>query len=271
MKYFELTFYITPYDEAASDVLAALLADAGCEAFESTDTGLKAYVQQAQFSDDAIRAAVEAMPMPVAISYEHTEAPDENWNATWEAEHQFLPVVLPNGCQLQILPRQAFGSGEHQTTQMMLQLLASLDLHGCNVIDAGCGTGILALAALKMGAHHVVAYDIDEWSIRNTADNFAANGLSADDTSVCRLLLGDARVLQDVPSADVVMANINLNILLKDLPSFASHLTSGGHLLLSGFLDNDTKPLTTHANELGLVLLTTLADREWRALLFQKK
>lgn len=270
MKYFELTIQINPYSEAASDVLAALLADAGCEAFVPTATGLKAYIQQTLFDGDVIRAAIDASPLPVSITYERAEAPDENWNATWEAEHHFQPVTLPNGKQLQIVPRQAFGSGEHQTTRMMLQLLAGLDLHGCTMIDAGCGTGILALAALTMGAAHVVAYDIDEWSIRNTTDNFAANGWSADDTSTCRLLLGDARVLQDVPAVDVITANINLNILLKDLPTFVSHLTEGGHLFLSGFLGNDTKPLTEQAYTLGIILRETLVDGEWRALHFQK-
>ena len=189
MKYFELTFDITPYDEAAGDVLAALLAEAGCETFLPTATGIKAYVQQALYDEAAIRAVIDDFPFPgTAVRFTLTEAPDENWNATWEASHHFEPIDLPDGQQLTIIPRQAFGSGEHATTRMMLTLLADTlrdvpitasDSEGLTVIDAGCGTGVLGIAALKLGASRVFAYDIDEWSVRNAIDNFALNGLSA--------------------------------------------------------------------------------------------
>ncbi|MBQ8936123.1 MAG: 50S ribosomal protein L11 methyltransferase, partial [Bacteroidaceae bacterium] len=155
MKYFELQFTISPNDEAAGDVLAALLADAGCDTFVPTDEGLKAYVLQSAYDEAVIQEATDSLASLLpghTATFTCSEAPDENWNATWEEEHHFEPITLPNGQQFQILPRQAFGSGEHATTRMMLSMLAEQPLAGKTVIDAGCGTGVLSIAALKLGA-----------------------------------------------------------------------------------------------------------------------
>ena len=277
MKYLELTFHITPYNEAAADVLTALLADVGCDTFLPSDTGLTAYILQDAYDEVAIRDAVsntlatfspaavpEASASGLSITFTAAPAPDENWNATWEAEHHFEPITLPDGQLLQIIPRQAFGSGEHATTRLMLGLLSDLaPLADATVIDAGCGTGILGIAALKLGAAHVFAYDIDEWSVRNAQDNYALNGCEAE------IALGDASCLAFAPQADILLANINRNILLADLPAFASHLKPAGHLLLSGFYEADIPVLTDAATSLGLTLIDTRADDDWRALHFQ--
>ena len=335
MKYLELTFHITPYNEAAADVLAALLAEAGCDTFEPLPTdaqpfsqpaGLRAFIQESAYSEPAIRAAIsntlalfpapvtvpEGSPEGLSITFTFSPAPDENWNAAWEAEHHFEPIALPDGQLLHIIPRQAFGSGEHATTRLMLTLLAQLaatpeatyptavpaapasvsaPLAGATVIDAGCGTGILGIAALKLGATRVFAYDIDEWSVSNAQDNFALNGLEATITPAAtkdalgtptaaprgsalgglpaEIALGDARCLADAPQASVLLANINRNILLADLPAFAAHLQPGGHLLLSGFYEADIDALLAAAVHLGLKHIATLADGDWRALHFQ--
>lgn len=276
MKYLELTFHITPYNEAAADVLTALLADVGCDTFLPSDTGLTAYILQDAYDEVAIRDAVsstlatfpvtvpEGSPEGLAITFTAAPAPDENWNATWEAEHHFEPITLPDGQLLQIIPRQAFGSGEHATTRLMLGLLSDLTpLAATTVIDAGCGTGILGIAALKLGAAHVFAYDIDEWSVRNAQDNYALNGCEAE------IVLGDASCLAAAPQADILMANINRNILRADMPAFASHLKPAGHLLLSGFYEADIPVLTDAATALGLTLCDTRSDGDWRALHFQ--
>ncbi len=275
MKYLELSFSINPYNEAAADVLAALLAQAGCDTFVPNEQGLMAYCLQDAYDETAIQGAIDETraafenttdDAPLAISFSWTEAPDENWNATWEAEHHFEPIALPDGQQIHIIPRQAFGSGEHATTRMILGLLASLPspLAGTTVIDAGCGTGILGIAALKLGAAKVFAYDIDEWSVRNALENFELNGVSAD------VRLGDAAVLNDAPEADVLVANINRNILLADMPAFVDALKPEGLLILSGFYEADIAPLVERASTLQLQLLTTRADGDWRALLFNK-
>lgn len=266
MKYFELQFKIEPNNEAAGDVLAALLADVGCETFVPTDEGLTAYVQQANYDETAIGEAVETLASLLpdcSATFSCAEAPDENWNATWEAEHHFEPIALPDGQQISIIPRQAFGSGEHATTRLMLQMLAKSPLTGMTVIDAGCGTGVLGIAALKLGADNVFAYDIDEWSVRNAEENFALNGVEA------VILEGDARILQQAPQADLLLANINRNILLADLPAFVSKLKPHARLLLSGFYESDIEPLMQRARQLGLTHISTHADGDWRALVLK--
>lgn len=287
MKYLELTFNITPYNEAATDVLAALLADSGCDTFLPQDDGLKAYVLADAYDEAAVREAVATTlsafsPTP-CITFTAAAAPDENWNATWESEHHFEPVTLPDGQQLQIIPHQAFGSGEHATTRMMLSLLGSLSTSlreksaggKLTVIDAGCGTGILGIAALKLGAAQVFAYDIDEWSVRNAEENYALNGLAATTglplggDGSATILLGDASCLASAPQADILLANINRNILLADMPAFVAQLKGAGHLLLSGFLEADIPALAEAATALGLTLADTRSDGDWRALHFR--
>ena len=279
MKYFELQFTISPNDEAAGDVLAALLADAGCDTFIPTDEGLKAYVLQSAYDEAVIQEATDSLASLLpghTATFTCSEAPDENWNATWEEEHHFEPITLPNGQQFQILPRQAFGSGEHATTRMMLSMLAEQPLAGKTVIDAGCGTGVLSIAALKLGAKRVFAYDIDEWSVENAQANFALNDVEGE------IVEGDASILTQAPQADLLLANINRNILLADLPAFVAKLRhhaalqhpqsaqqfSQSHLLLSGFLDEDILPLVHKAISLGLTHVNTRADGDWRALEF---
>lgn len=270
MKYTEIHFTISPYNEAAADVLAALLADTGCDTFEPTDTGLVAYVLQDKFDEAAIREAVSTTrdTFDSDITFAYNDAPDENWNATWEAEHHFEPIALPDGQQIQIIPRQAFGSGEHATTRMILALLNEVPLSHSTVIDAGCGTGILGIAALKLGAAHVFAYDIDEWSVRNAEENYALNGIL--DSSSAEIVLGDASVLAQAPKADIVLANINRNILLADMPAFVEAMKEEAWLVLSGFYEADIQPLEQRAEALGLQRVATRTDGDWRALLLNK-
>ena len=273
MRYFEISITITPYNEAAADVLAALLADAGCDTFMPADDGLSAYILQDSYDETGIREAIDSATATfkdLAITHTCTEAPDENWNATWEAEHHFEPIPLPDGQQVQIIPRQAFGSGEHATTRMILAFLGSAHLasvlQGATVIDAGCGTGILGIAAMKLGAARVFAYDIDEWSVRNAKENYALNDLPATED----IALGDASVLAQAPQADILLANINRNILLADMPAFTAKLQQGGYLLLSGFYEADIEPLVARAANLGLTLQNSLSDGDWRALLLYR-
>ena len=277
MKYFEVRFEIMPYIEAAGDLLAASLADIGFETFEPTETGITAYVQQSTYDESAVRDAVldvcttfEASHL--AVTFNCQPAPDENWNATWEAEHHFEPIHIREGLDIQIIPRQAFGSGEHATTRMILGLLTAtqadgtplLPLQGATVIDAGCGTGVLGIAALKLDAARLFAYDIDEWSVRNTLDNMALNGVDG------TVVEGDASVLAAAPQADILLANINRNILLNDMSAFVGCLKHGGHLILSGFLEADIEPLKECATSLGLTLHDQRSDEGWQALHFIK-
>lgn len=276
MKYYEVRFEIRPMNEDGADVLAALLAEAGFEAFETTSEGLTAYVQQAVWNTETVETTLASYPLPHHITYTRTEAPDENWNQTWE-EEGFAPVILDRlvcvhdtkhqdvpVCQYDILinPRMAFGTGTHPTTQMILRLLAELDLTGKRVIDAGCGTGVLGILALKRGAKSVFAYDIDEWSVENSRTNFELNGFMDIDVA-----LGDSKVLAKVKDYDLLIANINRNILLADMGQFHQALAQDGELILSGFYTEDIPLLQAEAAKYHKIIKERRVLNDWALLL----
>ena len=282
MKYFEVEFTVKPTTQDACDLLAAMAGDAGFETFEETETGMKGYVQQALFDQVLLDDTLSDFPMQdVSISYDVQEADDQDWNAEWEAEG-FEPIVVgdndivvhdgrhlppttqPPAVTIEIDAKLAFGTGNHETTRLMLTALLDLKTPQ-SVLDCGTGTGILAIAALKLGAQRAVGYDIDEWSADNARHNAVINQVDDRFTS----LLGDATVLDTLDETfDLVMANINRNILLGDLPRFAEKMHKGSTLLLSGFYEADAALLMEKANELGLSLEKKRTDNEWTCLRF---
>ena len=284
MQYLELDFTLNPCSEAATDVLAALLADAGAESFVAEADGLRAYIQTELFDAAAIDAAISAFPIEgTAISYSATPVPDEDWNATWEA-NGYSPISIdgrivihdegttdyaPARYDITIRPRQAFGTGSHETTRLVLRQLMDMNLDGATVVDAGCGTGILGIMCALRGASRIVAYDIDEWSTDNATYNFQLNRTSHASTiwPDVDIRHGDVTQLNDMSGcADLVLANINRNILLADMATFARTLKAGGKLLISGFLTDDVKPLLEHAATLGLHLVRHTTEAGWHLL-----
>ena len=289
MKYYELNFTISPCSQDAQDVLSALAGEAGCETFEETTTGLKAYIQQQLFDEDALKLVLDSFPFEnTSISYSIQEAEDKDWNEQWEQEG-FEPIIVGDGrliihdgrhlpqdqslnfhnsslpTEIEIDAHLAFGTGTHETTRMICSLLLDMPLKGKRVLDCGCGTGILGICALKLGADSVVGYDIDEWSADNTRHNAVINQVDNNITALC----GDATVLDGFSTEfNLVMANINRNILLNDMERFRSVMTSGASLILSGFYKEDCALLESKAQSLGLSLQATRTDGDWACLLF---
>ncbi len=280
MKYFETEFTISPYSSDASDMVAALAGEAGFETFEETETGLKGYVQQSLFSEEALREVLADFPFDgVSISYAIREAENRDWNEQWEQEG-FEPItikdrlVIHDGRHLpeasfpvaiEIDAKLAFGTGTHETTRMICATLLDSDLHDKRILDCGTGTGILSICALKLGAREAIGYDIDEWSADNARHNAVINRV--DDRF--QSLLGDATILNKVEGAfDLVLANINRNILLADLPLFREKMAPGGRLILSGFYTADSQMLMEKAASIGLRLLSQKKDNDWACLVF---
>ena len=290
MKYYEVEMTITPCTQDAQDILSAMAAEAGFETFEETPTGLLGYVQQSLFLQDALDAVIANFPFEgTHIIYKVREAEDRDWNEQWEQEG-FEPievrrkkedgrcVVIHDGRHLGNLPFDnllftieidavmAFGTGTHETTRMLCSTLLDMDLQGKRVLDCGCGTGILGICALKLGAQECVGYDIDEWSADNTRHNAVINHVDDHLTSLC----GDSSVLSDyVAEFDVVLANINRNILLADMPHFVRVMKPGATLILSGFYEADCALLESKAQQLGLKLISTRTDGDWSSMVFE--
>lgn len=288
MKYFVANFKIECEAELmqpARELLSAAACEAGFEAFEDTDDGLLGYVQRPMYDKDALDAAIaDYMPEGAAVSYAVEEVPDQNWNQGWEDEG-FEPIGVSDNLviydakhtdremfagddgvmRIFIEARNAFGTGTHQTTRMILRRLLAMDVQGKSVLDCGCGTGILGITASRLGANPVLGYDIDEWSADNAQHNAALNGV--ENMSV---MLGDASVLDNVEDRfDIVIANINRNILIVDMPAFRAHMKEGAQLILSGFYEADVPMIEAVAKEHGLSLCDVVTDEEWACALFK--
>lgn len=288
MKYFVANFKIECEAELmqpARELLSAAACEAGFEAFEDTDDGLLGYVQRPMYDKEALDAAIaDYVPEGAAVSYAVEEVPDQNWNQGWEDEG-FEPIGVSDNLviydakhtdremfagddgvmRIFIEARNAFGTGTHQTTRMILRRLLAMDVQGKSVLDCGCGTGILGITASRLGANPVLGYDIDEWSADNAQHNAALNGV--ENMSV---MLGDASVLNNVAECfDVVIANINRNILIADMPAFRAHMKEGAQLILSGFYEADVPMIEAAAKEHGLSLCDVVTDEEWVCALFK--
>lgn len=268
--------------QSAKDVLSALAGEAGFESFEETDEGINGYIQQAQMNRTSLNNIIQSFPIPgIKISYSVEEAEDINWNSEWEKEG-FPPICIENRCvihdtghipeqtdndilDITIDAQQAFGTGTHETTRMIVTKLLNTDLTNKSVLDCGCGTGILSIVASKCGACTVIGYDIDEWSVRNTNHNAAINNVDNILT-----LHGDVSVIAGRPEKfDIVLANINRNILLNDMPVITSKMKRGSYLIISGFYKTDEQMLKDRGSSLGLTFDMAASDGEWSMMGFR--
>lgn len=286
MKYLVAEFKIECQDgmiQIARDLLTDALGEAGFETFEDTKDGIKGYVQESLFDENAMNDVISNFMLPdVRINANIQEAEYKNWNEEWE-EAGFERINIndsitiydarhddgngiASGISIGIETKQAFGTGTHETTRMIVSTLLNIDLKGKRVLDCGCGTGILGIAASKLGASEVVGYDIDEWSSENAIHNAELNGVGN-----MKVMLGDASVLKSVKGKfDVVLANINRNILLADMPAFVSVMADDSLLILSGFYASDVDLLIEKASSLGLSKIDSKSDSEWTCLVLKK-
>ena len=286
MKYLVAEFKIECQDgmiQIARDLLTDALGEAGFETFEDTEDGIKGYVQESLVDENAMNDVISNFMLPdVSINANIQEAEYKNWNEEWE-EAGFERINIndsitiydarhddgngiASGISIGIETKQAFGTGTHETTRMIVSTLLNIDLKGKRVLDCGCGTGILGIAASKLGASEVVGYDIDEWSSENAIHNAELNGVGN-----MKVMLGDASVLKSVEGKfDVVLANINRNILLADMPAFVSVMADESLLILSGFYASDVDLLIEKASSLGLSKIDSKSDSEWTCLVLKK-
>ena len=272
MPYTEVTFLIQPIDPWR-DILTVELAELGFESFAESTGGMKAYVPTEKFDPSALPKLLTLRDPHVNVSWTSIEIPDRNWNAEWEKN--FQPVEVGDQVRIRadhheakpgfrhelvIDPRMAFGTGHHATTRMMVQAMLELDLEGKEVCDLGCGTGVLAILAERMGAAHCRAIDVDMNAVENARHNVARN-----DCSRTVVEKGDANALKG-NKYNAILANIERNTLLEAMPLMADALLPGGALLLSGFVDTDRHMLAQKAREAGLLPAERMNDGDWALL-----
>lgn len=274
MKYIKLVIGI---EDDYQETLISELLDLEFDAFEQLAGKIITYVPKERFSDvnrERIEGILRAYPGDGYIESEEVVA-DQDWNEQWEQTIKAQTIgtffVKPTWSteqdpaghvQLEIDPKMAFGTGYHETTRLMLKFLPDVVKKGDRVLDAGTGTGILAIAAIKLGAASAFAFDIDEWSIKNTRENILLNGVEKQ----VEVIRGAAEVIPAEQKFEVVMANIQKNTILDMLPALSDAAADGASILLSGLLEKDKSVIEENAAEEGLVLKDVRLENEWIAL-----
>lgn len=255
MNYKAYHFTVTPL-QPGTDILMAILGEDAFESFDNTPTGFIAYVSE-DVTVETDLSQLQFEDFTFSYKIEHITA--QNWNASWEAN--FEPVEVeelvyihanfhaPSSkavYNIEITPKMSFGTGHHDTTWQMCKALYQLDVKNKTVLDMGCGTGVLAILAKKMGSGKTLAIDIDAWSVENSIENCNVNK-----TPDIEVKLGDANLLPKSVTFDIILANINKNILKQDMLAYFNCLQTNGYLLLSGFFTTDVEELVSHACAIG--------------------
>jgi ribosomal protein L11 methyltransferase len=276
MNYIELTITVEP-KEQGSDVLIAQLSELEYESFVENEAGFCAYIQEQHYDESRLNLALSLYADFFKISHSSKIIPQQNWNKEWESS--FQPIEVDGRCYIRapfhpakagflydviIEPKMSFGTGHHHTTQLMIRKLMLMDVKNRALLDMGCGTGVLAIVASMMGADPITAIDIDEWSYENTLENLEKNNIN-------NVLVhkGNAEILQK-KIFHTILANINKNVLLADLPVYVQSLEKGGNLILSGFFETDITELSLKASELGLKFEDKAVSEQWTMLHFIK-
>ena len=273
--YTEYHFSIEPVNPGA-EILIAQLGELEFESFDETEDGVKAYIQSALDHDKILESVTILNNPDFKASYSKGLIEPVNWNEEWEKN--FEPIEVDGLCSVRapfhpkpdtqfdivIEPKMSFGTGHHETTHLMIKHLLKLDVKGLKTLDMGCGTGILAILAALKGAKPVDAIDIDPWCYENTVENVTRN-----EVDFIKAYEGDVAMLAG-RQYDLIIANINRNILIQDIPAYAGCLSEGGILLLSGFYTADIPAITEVCNQHGLNFIMNFEKNNWVACKFVK-
>ena len=276
MNYYACSFS-NPDNENLKDMFMELLGEIGFDSFMDTDDGFDAYCQEPLLNDEELNDIMQMEQFANVKLLKKELIPDQDWNATWEASYE--PVIINEFCRIRapfhkvegsykydliIEPKMSFGTAHHETTSQIIELMLQSDFTGQNLLDMGSGTGVLAILAKKLGSAMTVAIDNDEWAYRNALDNIRLN-----DENEIIVELGDASSLND-RQFDVILANINRNILLRDMKEYVKCLVDGGKIFFSGFYEEDLVLIAKEAECLGLTYSNHVTKNNWTAAVFVK-
>ena len=276
MDYVEIKFEI---DTASQDMemLIASLSQLGFDGFMENETELCAYIPADDFDENAVRNVLNENQRISLLPFNYSVIKAQNWNSVWESNYE--PVTIKEKVHIRapfhnsieempfeivLNPKMAFGTAHHETTSLIMELMLEADFKGKKVLDMGCGTGILAIFAEMLGASLVDAIDNDEWAFQNSLENMSENKCKR-----INVQLGDVSQIK-AKDYDIILANINRNVLLRDMPVYATHLRKYGILMLSGFYEKDLSSILSIAKDCQLQLEYKLMKNEWVAAKFIK-
>lgn len=279
MEYTKVNCYLQPDTEINREILIAELANIGFESFAETEEFIESYIPSIDYSKDKLFNLYHDDYLSFKFQFTAVIIPDENWNQIWEKNY-FKPLIIADKCLIRapfhdevpyaeyeiiIEPCMAFGTGNHETTSLMIEEILEENLYGKTVLDMGCGTGILSILASKKGAKSITSIDIDQWAVNSTVENSIRNKINN-----LEVLLGGAEQIKN-NQYDFIYANIHRNILLNDLPQYVQALNQGGELIMSGFYLSDLVSIETRAYELGLLFKKHSEKENWAVGVFTLK
>lgn len=256
----------------------AVLSETEFESFLETETGLNAYVKSDLEDIDFIQEKIQELSEP-EIKFKRTEIEQKNWNAEWESN--FHPILVNESCYIRaefheprpeipyeivIQPKMSFGTGHHETTWLVMSAQLGLPHEGAELMDVGSGTGILGILGKKLGAKSVLAFDIEDWAVENAIENADLNNVSEG----FEVFLGTIENVDVNRRFDGILANINRNILLREMEAYNRHLKPGGWMIISGFYEADAPGLARHGESLGLTIVNSQTRNDWAAITFRK-
>ncbi|MCC5931956.1 MAG: 50S ribosomal protein L11 methyltransferase [Cyclobacteriaceae bacterium] len=274
MKYLKITFKC---EEAVSELLIAMLSELDYDSFEETECELLAYVKEDLFSQSSLDKILNSDGFD-KILYQVENLEEKNWNEEWE--RNFQPVIIDETVKIRasfhaadpkyqydivIDPKMSFGTGHHETTSLMISSQLAIDHKNKRILDLGTGTGILSIMASKLGSACIVATDIDEWCIENSLENFKLNSVSQ-----FELKKGTISSFKLDGYFNIILANINKNVLIEEIPFYTNYLSANAFLLLSGFYERDIEDIRSVAEKAGLQFLKKSVKNHWSCLLFSK-
>lgn len=278
MAYFEFEIPVRSWSREEREIVMAKMTQIGFDGFVEGDHFFQAYIKDSRYSGEEVNTLIDELSaIGIRFSYHYHQMEDQNWNKAWESK--FKPVLIEDQvlirapfhddsrdipCTLIIEPKMSFGTGHHYTTRMMVREMLHQPMNGKRVLDMGCGTGVLAILASKLGAYSVIGVDNDQWAYENALENLDRN-----ETSAVEIRLGEVDVMGQ-EKYDLILANITRNVLVKDISAYEQHLSREGTLVVSGFLAEDVQPVLNAGYRCGMNHLTTLEDNNWICLTFKK-
>jgi ribosomal protein L11 methyltransferase len=278
MNTFKLTVSLTPFESWFSEVLMSEMAETGFDSFVETGDGFEAYCAEKQYNGEKLDLLFRSRTGKICITWKEEKIPAQNWNEIWEKNY-FSPLVINDMLvvrapfhtdypgypfELVIEPNMAFGTGHHETTSLMMETMLETEFKGAEVLDMGCGTGILSVLSSKLGACDVLAVDNDPWSVEAVSGNLVLN-------EVHRItpVLGDARSIGK-RTFDILLVNIQKNVILSDMSSYSDALRPGGIVLFSGFFESDLPEIREAAGNCGLTFNSAKTKKQWVVAVFSK-
>jgi ribosomal protein L11 methyltransferase len=276
MEYTEVDIRLKSVNPFA-DIIVARLNEIDFESYAEDENGIKAYVQTLLLNENAVKEIISEVAELCELTFSISKVKQENWNKQWESN--FEPVFINDKCVIRahfhqpipdvdfeiiITPKMSFGTGHHETTSLVMNEMFSLDFNNKSVLDMGCGTGVLAILASKLGANSLVGIDFDEWAVENAEENSVLNSIDNID-----YIHGDADAIGDA-TFDIIVANINRNIILQDIEKYVGAMNEKSEIIFSGFLKEDIPLILEKSEQLGLDLVVSKNKNKWQMLHLKK-